>query len=92
LDIIHFFITQAEVLSAISYVDYIVFFDDPTPFRIINLIKPDVLVKGSDWRVKDIVGYDIVKKNGGRVVRVSLKKGLSTTGIIDTILKRYSKS
>lgn len=73
---------RAEVLSALSFVDYIVIFSEATPEKIIKKIRPDVLVKGGDWKIKDIVGGSFVKKAGGRVVSIPFVKGYSTTGLI----------
>ncbi|RKY34983.1 MAG: D-glycero-beta-D-manno-heptose 1-phosphate adenylyltransferase, partial [Candidatus Duberdicusella sinuisediminis] len=61
---------RIEILSAITYIDYIVVFKEETPFKLIKIIKPDVLVKGGDWKEKDIVGADFVKKQGGKVIRI----------------------
>lgn len=74
---------RLKVLSAIIYVDYIVVFNEDTPYRIIKLIRPDFLVKGGDYAVKDIVGREFASK----VVRVNLLKGRSTTGIIKALKK-----
>lgn len=78
---------RAEILSALEAVDYVVVFKDPTPIRLIEGIEPDVLVKGADWSGSEIVGSDIVIKRGGKVVRVRLAKGRSTTNIIEKIRK-----
>ena len=77
---------RAEVLSALTCVDYIVLFNEATPIRLITAIKPDVLAKGADWASKEIVGADVVKSAGGRVARIPLVKGKSTTNIIKKIL------
>lgn len=77
---------RAEVLSALCHVDYVVLFSEQTPLRLIQNIMPDVLVKGADWTQKDIVGAEIVKKNNGRVARIPLAHGRSTTNIIEKIL------
>ena len=82
---------RAEVLSALECVDHIVIFKDETPLRLIETIKPDVLAKGADWAAKDIVGGECVKKNGGRIARVTLVKGKSTTNIISRILHLHNK-
>jgi len=82
---------RAEVLSALSSVDHIVIFNEPTPIRLIRAIKPDILAKGADWAAKDIVGGDIVRENGGRIARITLVKGRSTTNIIKKILKLHEK-
>ncbi|MCD6539443.1 MAG: D-glycero-beta-D-manno-heptose 1-phosphate adenylyltransferase [Candidatus Omnitrophica bacterium] len=82
---------RIEILSAITYIDYIVVFKEETPFKLVKIIKPDVLVKGGDWEEKDIVGADLVKKQGGKIVRIRLKKGYSTTTLIEKIKKIYEK-
>jgi len=76
---------RAIVLSAFSAIDYIVLFQEDTPLDLINLIKPDILVKGGDWPVDKIVGADIVKANGGQVKTLQFKAGNSTTNIIEKI-------
>ncbi|MEK6540354.1 MAG: D-glycero-beta-D-manno-heptose 1-phosphate adenylyltransferase [Deltaproteobacteria bacterium] len=80
---------RAEVLSGLEAVDYVVFFNESTPIRLIKTVLPDVLVKGADWASHEIVGADIVKANGGRVARVKLVKGRSTTNIIKKILELH---
>ncbi len=72
---------RAEVLSTIEMVDYITFFDEDTPYELIKEIQPDVLVKGGDWNIKDVVGADIVKE----VHIVPFVEGVSTTEIIRRI-------
>ncbi|MDD5084990.1 MAG: D-glycero-beta-D-manno-heptose 1-phosphate adenylyltransferase [Candidatus Omnitrophica bacterium] len=76
---------RAEILSALQCVDYIVLFNESTPYRLIKAICPDILVKGNDWPVDKIVGGDIVKVHGGKVIRVPLLKGRSTTRILTKI-------
>ena len=76
---------RAAVLAAVRYVDAVVIFDEPTPLNLIELIKPNVLIKGGDWKVDDIVGSDIVKATGGEVLSLDLVEGISTTGIIEKI-------
>jgi len=78
---------RAEILSALEAVDYVVVFKDPTPIKLIEGIEPDILVKGSDWSGSEIVGSDFVKKRGGKVARVRLAKGRSTTNVIEKIRK-----
>ena len=80
---------RAEILAGLWCVDYITIFDEPDPLRLITAIKPDVLVKGADWREPDIIGAEVVKANGGKVVRVAVVQDISTSLIIDRILKRY---
>jgi D-beta-D-heptose 7-phosphate kinase/D-beta-D-heptose 1-phosphate adenosyltransferase len=76
---------RAEVITALASVDAAVVFDEDTPWEIINAIQPDVLVKGADWPVDQIVGRDIVEARGGVVVRVKVEEGHSTTGIIGKV-------
>jgi rfaE bifunctional protein nucleotidyltransferase chain/domain len=76
---------RAEVLEALACVDGVVVFDDDTPFELIAALQPDVLVKGADWAEDAIVGRDIVEARGGRVVRVPIEHGHSTSAIVDKI-------
>jgi D-beta-D-heptose 7-phosphate kinase/D-beta-D-heptose 1-phosphate adenosyltransferase len=76
---------RAEVLAALAVVDHVVFFPDDTPAALIRAIRPDVLVKGADWAEKDIVGRDDVVATGGRVERIDVVPGVSTTEIIRRI-------
>ena len=76
---------RVEVLSALSSVDAVVIFDEDTPHAIISALQPDILVKGADWGENAIVGRDIVEARGGRVVRIALAEGYSTTTIIERI-------
>lgn len=76
---------RAEVLLSLTCVDAVVVFDDDTPHWLIEVIQPDVLVKGADWGPAEIVGRDIVEARGGRVVRIELARGYSTTSLIRRI-------
>ena len=76
---------RAEVLAALTCVDGVLIFDEETPRDLIQAIQPDVLVKGSDWAEDAIVGRDIVEARGGRVVRVAIEPGHSTTRIVEKI-------
>lgn len=76
---------RAEVLGALRCVDAVVVFDEDTPFEIISAIQPDVLVKGADWAADKIVGRDVVEARGGRVVRMPIEQGWSTTGIVSRV-------
>jgi D-beta-D-heptose 7-phosphate kinase/D-beta-D-heptose 1-phosphate adenosyltransferase len=80
---------RAEVLEALRCVDAVVIFDEPTPGDLIAAVQPDVLVKGADWAENAIVGRDIVEARGGRVVRVALEPGQSTSGIIAKIRRPH---
>jgi D-beta-D-heptose 7-phosphate kinase/D-beta-D-heptose 1-phosphate adenosyltransferase len=76
---------RAELLLALRCVDAVVIFDEDTPHAIVSAIQPDVLVKGADWGPDNIVGRDVVEARGGRVVRIRLAEGLSTTDLIRRI-------
>lgn len=78
---------RAAVLAALACIDYIVLFDRPDPEELIHIVRPDILVKGADWGEEEIIGGNFVKKMGGRVARIPLKKGISTSLIIEKILK-----
>lgn len=80
---------RAEVLSGLEAVDAVTLFDEETPELLIGMLLPDVLVKGADWRVETIAGAKAVLAAGGSVMTVPLLEERSTSGIIDTILKRY---
>jgi rfaE bifunctional protein nucleotidyltransferase chain/domain len=73
---------RVEVLLALECVAAAVVFDEDTPLSVITQIQPDVLVKGADWGPDNIVGRDVVEARGGRVVRIDLAEGFSTTGLI----------
>lgn len=76
---------RAEVLAALACVDAVTIFDEETPIRLIDELQPDVLVKGADWAHDAIVGRDIVEARGGRVVRIAVEQGHSTTAILRKI-------
>ncbi len=76
---------RALIVAALKPVDHVFIFNDLTPIKLIRAIRPDVLVKGADWRLKSIVGGDFVKSYGGKVKAVSLVKGRSTSGLISKI-------
>jgi len=73
--------SRAWVIASMHFVDYVVIFDEQTPFELIKLIQPDVLVKGGDYEIENIVGYDIVNQNGGKIITVPIVEGYSTTNI-----------
>ena len=73
---------RAEVLLALACVDAVVIFDEDTPHAVISTIQPDILVKGADWGPDDIVGRDVVEARGGKVVRIALAAGYSTSQLI----------
>jgi rfaE bifunctional protein nucleotidyltransferase chain/domain len=76
---------RAEVLAALACVDAVVIFDEETPHEIITALQPDILVKGADWGENAIVGRDVVEARGGRVVRIPLAEGYSTTKLIERV-------
>lgn len=79
---------RAELLAALGCVDYVVLFNTNTPRRVIDTLLPDILVKGGDWALEEIVGRETVERHGGKVLRIKIVPGASTTGIIERILKR----
>ncbi|MBI5194372.1 MAG: D-glycero-beta-D-manno-heptose 1-phosphate adenylyltransferase [Nitrospirae bacterium] len=83
---------RAEVLSSIRYVDFVVIFNEPDPYKTITAIKPDVLVKGGDWAIENIIGRDIVESRGGTVCNIPYIEGASSTNIIEEILKRFNNN
>jgi len=72
---------RAFMLANLTPVDYVVIFEEDTPYEVIKLVQPDILVKGSDYKKEDIVGYDIVTAKGGKVVTIDFLPGYSTTEI-----------
>lgn len=76
---------RAEILSSLGFVDYVAVFDEDTPYDLIKLIQPDVLVKGGDYSFENVVGRDIVEANGGNLVLIPFVEGKSTTNIINKI-------
>ncbi len=76
---------RAEILEALACVDGAVIFDEDTPHTLIAGLQPDVLVKGADWAEDAIIGRDIVEARGGRVERVALEPGYSTSAIVEKI-------
>lgn len=76
---------RGAVLGHLRPVDAVTMFDEPTPLEAIALVRPDVLVKGAEYAESEIVGADLVRENGGRVVRVAMRPGRSTSSIIESI-------
>jgi rfaE bifunctional protein nucleotidyltransferase chain/domain len=76
---------RAELVAALASVEAAVIFDEETPHAIISQLQPDVLVKGADWPADQIVGRDVVEARGGRVVRMPVEAGYSSTALIDRI-------
>ena len=75
------------MLAALAVTDYVTVFEEDTPLALIQLLQPQVLVKGGDWGLEAVVGREVVEANGGKVALIPYQEGLSTTGIIERILK-----
>ncbi len=80
---------RAEVVASLACVDFVTVFDEPDPLVTIRAVMPDVLVKGADWAEDAIIGRDIVERDGGRVVRIPLTEGASTSKMIENIVDSY---
>lgn len=78
---------RMETLAALECIDYVISFEEDTPYKLIKEIQPDILVKGGDYKKNDVVGLDIVEGNGGEVIIIPFVEGKSTTGVIRSILK-----
>ena len=78
-------LSRAMVMASVRFIDAVVLFDEDTPLQLIEIVKPDILVKGNDYKAEDIVGYSTVTDNGGKVVTLDLVEGYSTTKIEDKI-------
>ncbi len=85
-------VDRSKVLAALAPVDFVCFFGETTPHRIIAQLIPDVLVKGADWTPDTIVGRDVVEEHGGATKTVRLTPGCSTTEVIERVLKAYRSS
>ena len=77
---------RAKVLASLRCVDAVVVFGDRTPIKLISAVKPDILVKGGDYKINEIVGYEEVVQSGGKVMTIPLVKGISTTKIIQKMI------
>ena len=82
-------VQRAEVIAALSCVDYVILFDEPDPLNLIKAIQPNVLVKGGDWTPERIVGKDFVEERGGFVRTIPLVPDISTTTIIQRVLTAH---
>ena len=78
---------RAITLAAMSFVDAVVVFGEDTPYELISMVKPDILVKGKDYEGKEIIGSDVVAAGGGQVITIELTKGYSTTHTIELAQK-----
>jgi len=82
---------RAEMLLALDCVDYTTSFEEADPYKVIQVLQPDVLVKGGDWAVDKIIGGDLVKARGGKVMNIPVVEGRSTTNVIQTVVERYGQ-
>ena len=80
-------VARAMVLASLQFVSAVILFDEDTPYELIKRVQPDVLIKGSDYKIEDIVGYDIVTAKGGEVITIDFIEGYSTTSIIEKLKK-----
>ncbi len=83
---------RAYMLSSLSCVDFIVVFEEDTPYSLIKSLKPDILVKGNDWELDKVVGRDIVEKKGGKIFLVSVLENYSTSMLIKKIIENFKKT
>jgi len=81
---------RAYIVANLSPVDYVCLFGEDTPSDLISTIVPDILVKGADWNINEIVGKDVVEKSGGKVMIIDFIPDRSTTSIIDLIIERFA--
>lgn len=77
--------SRSRILASLEFVDLVILFDDLTPIELIKAIQPDILVKGKDYEISNIVGADFVLQNGGKVETIELTEGFSTTNVIGKI-------
>ncbi len=82
---------RAEVVASLAAVDYVTLFDETTPLKLIEYLRPDCIVKGGDWRDEEVVGRDAVRSWGGKVVLIPVVEGASTTNIVEKVLQIYGK-
>jgi rfaE bifunctional protein nucleotidyltransferase chain/domain len=84
-------IDRANILASLKSTDCVAIFDDDTPLSLIEYIIPDILVKGADWSIDNVVGREVVEKHGGKVLTIPFLEGRSTTGVVETVIERYTK-
>ena len=82
---------RLSIIAALACVDYVTLFNEETPLKLIAALEPDILIKGADWKGKDVAGSDVVKARGGKVEFVSYVSGFSTTNIVQSILSKCTK-
>ena len=77
--------SRALLLAALQFIDAVILFSEETPFQLISEIVPDILAKGDDYKIEEIVGYELVQQNGGKVITIPLTEGVSSSNIINKI-------
>jgi rfaE bifunctional protein nucleotidyltransferase chain/domain len=82
---------RALIMASLNFISAVVLFDEETPYNLIKTVQPDILIKGSDYKPEEIVGYDILKAKGGEVKTIDLVPGYSTTAIEQKIFKSLSE-
>ncbi|MCJ7552378.1 MAG: D-glycero-beta-D-manno-heptose 1-phosphate adenylyltransferase [Ignavibacteriaceae bacterium] len=82
---------RSFIVSNLKPVDYLVIFDEDTPANLIESLIPDILVKGADWELDEIIGREVVEENGGQVMAIKFANEQSTSKIIDSIISKYCK-
>ena len=80
---------RAVLLASLQFIDGIILFNEDTPHDLIKKTKPDILVKGSDYKKEEIVGADVIKNTGGEIITIDFLEGYSTTSILDKIRKNF---
>ena len=81
-------VSRSRIMAALEFVDLVVLFEEETPIELIKSLSPDILVKGKDYEISNIVGADFVLRNGGKVETIELTAGFSSTNVINKILKQ----
>ncbi|MDB5261856.1 MAG: D-glycero-beta-D-manno-heptose 1-phosphate adenylyltransferase [Adhaeribacter sp.] len=83
--------SRARIMASLLFIDVVILFDEETPYDLIKAVMPDILVKGDDYAIQNIVGQDIVLENGGEVKTIQLVKGYSTSGIVEKIRSKTKR-
>jgi rfaE bifunctional protein nucleotidyltransferase chain/domain len=78
-------LSRTTIIAALKFVDFVIIFNDDTPYKLIKTVQPDILVKGSDYKPEDIIGYDIINAKNGEVITIDYLPGYSTTSIENKI-------
>ena len=80
---------RAKILASMDMVDFVIIFDEDTPLEVVKAIQPDIIAKGADYRGREVVGSDVVESRGGRVEYLPMEEGISSTTIIDRIVRAH---